>query len=283
MDYQPAVPLSGIAGWEFLSRTRARQGESFAASADIRRETAYFRDRIATIGSARDLVADRQLLKVALGAFGLADDLDKRFFIRKVLEEGATDPKAMANRLVDRRYRELAAAFGFGSPLGPRTSEPGFGLDITRAYERRSFEIAVGRRDESLRLALGFEREIAAIAAADRGDDTAWLKILGTPPLRRVVEQAFGLPREFAGLDLDRQVATLRDRAARLFGAGDVAQFTDSDKVSRLIQRFLAREGAGATSPGSSGAANALTLLQGAGGGGALGSGTLESLFAALY
>ena len=273
------VPLSGIAGWEFLSRTRERQGESFANAADIRRETAYFRENIGNITSARELVADRQLLKVALGAFGLQEDLDKRFFIRKVLEEGAADPRAMANRLVDRRYGELTRAFGFGAPGGPRTGLPGFGTEIARAYERRGFEVAVGRTDESLRLALGFEREIRAIAAGDIGNDTAWLKILGAPPLRRVVEQAFNLPREFAGLDLDRQVATLRARASGLFGDSEVAQFTDSERVTRLIQRFLVREGATTLIPGTGGAANALTLLQGGG----IGSGTLEAVFAALY
>ena len=42
--------------------------------------------------SAADLVADRRLLKVALGAFGLEGEIDKKAFIRKVLEEGTDRP-----------------------------------------------------------------------------------------------------------------------------------------------------------------------------------------------
>jgi uncharacterized protein DUF1217 len=282
MDFQPVIPLGGVAGWEFLTRTSGRQSESFANAADIKRETTYFKENIANITTAKELVADRQLLKVALGAFGLADDLNKQFFIRKVLEEGTDTPGAMANRLVDRRYAALTDAFDFASPFGPRTGNSGFAAEITSAYETRSFEVAVGQQNEPFRLALAFQREIGAIAAGDSGNDTAWLKILGSPPTRQVVEQAFNLPRAFGALDLDRQVDTLRQKAAAEFGDSDVAQFADPGKVTRLIQKFLVNAQISALPGGLSGASAALTLLQG-GAGANPGSRTIEALFSALY
>ena len=94
----------------------------------------------ATIPSAADLVADRRLLKVALGAFGLEGEIDKRAFMRKVLDEGTIDPKAFANRLTDPAFRKLAEAFGFGNPGGARTNEAGFAAKIVAAYKIRAFE-----------------------------------------------------------------------------------------------------------------------------------------------
>ena len=71
--------------------------------------------------SAADLVADRRLLKVALGAFGLEGEIDKKAFVRKILEEGTADPASLANRLTDKSYYKLAEAFGFGDLGGART------------------------------------------------------------------------------------------------------------------------------------------------------------------
>ena len=83
--FQPIIPSGGVAGWRFLQRTYDTQLETFGQSAQIQRETDHFKDTIASITSAEDLVADRQLLTVALGAFGLSDDIENRFFIKKML------------------------------------------------------------------------------------------------------------------------------------------------------------------------------------------------------
>jgi hypothetical protein len=70
-------------------------------------------------------VGDRRLLEVALGAFGLDDDIRNRFFIRKVLEEGTTSPsRRFANRLSDKRYLALAETFGFGDRPGGNVGAP---------------------------------------------------------------------------------------------------------------------------------------------------------------
>ena len=88
MSFRPVVPLGGIAGWQFLQRTQTQQREALAASPLIKRETQHFLKEIGSITSAQDLVADRTLLKVALGAFGLESDLNNRFFVQKILEDG---------------------------------------------------------------------------------------------------------------------------------------------------------------------------------------------------
>jgi hypothetical protein len=282
MSYQPVTQFGGVAGWAFLNRTLERQTDSFNNSAEFQREAAYFREKIGEITSAKELVADRQLLKIALGAFGLEDDLDKQFFVRKVLEEGTEDSNAMANRLVDTRYGELTDAFGFGSSDGYRTKLSNFANEITSAYETRQFEVAVGENDQSLRLALNFRREIANIASQDSSGDTGWYNVLGSASLRSVVEQAFNLPDEFAYLDIDRQISTLKEKARAEYGSDDISVFLATENVEDMVQNFLVRSDLTSQTAGVSGASAALTLMQQSGQSSA-GSGTLEALFAALY
>jgi hypothetical protein len=85
MSFQPLVPFGGYSGWRFLQRTSDQQREVHANDALTKQEISHFKSSIAGLTSAEDLVADRTSLKVALGAFGLNDDLGNRFFIRKIL------------------------------------------------------------------------------------------------------------------------------------------------------------------------------------------------------
>ena len=193
-----------------------RQTELFNKSPQIVRDTEYFEKTIGTINTAEDLVSDRRLLRVALGAFGLQEQINSQAFIRKILEGGTTRDDALANRLTDPRFKQLAEAFGFGDEDKLKTQEAGFGAEITERFRRMEFESAVGDEDQALRLAMNAKRELADVAGADQNDAAKWYRVLGTPPLRQVFETAFGLPEGFAQLDLERQVAELSDRAAAI-------------------------------------------------------------------
>ena len=263
MSFQPLVPLGGYAGWRFLSSSLDSQVARAARDPVQARDIAHFRENIGGIKDAADLVSDFRLLRVALGAFGLQDDLPNRAFIRTVLSQPVTDDGALVNRLADKRYLAFAEAFSLGGPLPPRTGLPGFADGILARFQRQTFEQAVGTQNEDLRLALTTQRELPALAARGLSDTTAWLSVLGNPPLRAVFETAFGLPASIGTLDLDLQVRAFRAGADRLFGTSDFAQFTDPDRVEGLIRAFTFRaEAAAGPSPLTPGFA-ALTLLRG--------------------
>ena len=136
----------------------------FNASTDMKRDEDYFRAKIGKITTAEQLVNDRRLLKVALGAFGLDSDIGNKFFIRKVLEDGTLTPGALANRLADKQYQKLSASFGFGDFAVPSTKLSDFPDKILMAYRARQFEAAVGEQNPDLRLAMNVQRELPGIA-----------------------------------------------------------------------------------------------------------------------
>ena len=131
-------------------------------------------------------------------------------------------------------------------------------------FTRQSFEEAVGAQDETMRLALTAQRELGELTARRTTDTTAWLSVLGTPPLRKVFETALGLPASIGTLDIDRQVSAFRQAAERSLGQSEIAQFADPDRVEDLIRVFtLKSEAASGPSPLTPGYA-ALVLLGGA-------------------
>ncbi|MEL6479134.1 MAG: DUF1217 domain-containing protein [Pseudomonadota bacterium] len=242
--FAPLIPATGIIGFRLLEQTEASQRLVFEAQPEIAREIAYFEENIASATTAEALVSDRRLLQVALGAFGLDDDINKQAFLRKMLEEGTEDPGAFANLFVDPRYQNFVNAFGYGNSGGAQVAEPGFAASITDAYKERQFEIAVGEQDSTLRLALNFRREIETYATASDPDGTAWFSVLGDQAVRAVFEGAFGLGDSFAQLDIDRQQQEMREFNNRTFGSTSLEIFTDTEEVDRVISRFLARQAA---------------------------------------
>jgi len=262
MSFGAVLPLTGLAGWKLLQKTEARQTEIMARQPSRLREAEYFRQNIGKISSAQDLVADRRLLAVSLGAFGLQDDLPNRAFIEKVLSGGTLDPKALANKLADKRYAKLSAAFGFDL-TPPKTKLSTFPDRILANWTAQGFERSVGDQDENLRLAMNARRELAELARSTMTEGTKWYTVLGQPPLRAVFEAAFGLPTAFARIPIERQKEIFEEKAATALGDKTVSQFADPRKVENLLTKFLVRSDLKSFSMGPSKAQTALMLLQG--------------------
>ena len=104
-------------------------------------------------------------------------------FIRKVLESPTGDPGALANRLADHRYREMAQAFGFADPGGPRIRTKAAVEKIVGRWWQEEFEAAPGTSDPQMRIALNARTEITRIAGQPGTADGRWFAILGSAPL----------------------------------------------------------------------------------------------------
>jgi len=253
--FTPSILGSGPAGYEFLSRTRAAQQEALARSPRIARETAAFVDGLQSVQTIDDLMADRRMLKVALGAFGLAEDIDNRAFIRKVLGSDLSDARSLANRLADKRYLALARAFNFEGESGPGFPGTQEAEDAAqRLAEIRSAEDLL--EDASLLRAtlrsFGLERDaentyfLRQVLNSDLTDPTAFANRLSDPRYAELAaavglgdrirqqDSIYGLVDAFAGgaeglkaADDLLQAPELLERALRIFGLQDDAGRTD--------------------------------------------------------
>ncbi|PJI86127.1 uncharacterized protein DUF1217 [Yoonia maricola] len=261
MSFQPVLPFTGLTGWRFLERTAEAQQTAFADSAPVQRATDYFRENIGNVQTASDLVNDRQLLTVALGAFGLDDDIDNRAFIQKVLEDGTLADDALANRLADNRYADLSEAFGFGNSPVPRTVLNSLPNEIIDRFETQQFARAVGDQNNDLRLASNVNSGVADIIDRNETNTGRWFSIMGNAPLREVFQTALGLPSGLAGIDIDKQREVFQERAVAVFGTDDIAQIATPEQEEKLIRLFLVRSEADDLAASSAGS-TALTLLQ---------------------
>jgi len=124
----------------------------------------------------------------------------------------------------------------------------------------RSFEKNIGERHQEIEISLNAQRELKTLAEVDLSQKAKWYQIVGSKPLRKVFEGAFGLSSHFANLPIDRQVAELKSRTERLMGSSDIDQFSDSAKLDHLLKYYLIRNQA-AQSASMSRYSSALAIL----------------------
>jgi len=261
--FQPVIPIGGLGGWRFLQETYDSQFKAFTQSVQLKRDSDYFRENIGKVETAEQLVADRRLLTVALGAFGLQDDINSKFFIRKILEEGTVNNDSLANRFSDPRYKEMSQAFGFGPGEFLKVGELAFAEAIIDRFEAIEFEVATGKQNEAMRFALYAERELGNLASDDMSNNAKWFTLMGEPPLRRVFEKAFNLPTSVGQIDIDQQLSIFKERAKKEFGSDDLTIFSNPEKIQELITKYLVRDQLSQLNAGFSSNAIALTLLRG--------------------
>lgn len=253
MTYQPIVIGGGLTAWRLLQKSAPLQSNLLSKSGEHQRDIKYFSEKAKTLGSAADMVDDRRLLRVALTAHGLSEDLNNRAFLRKMLTEDVTDSGALVNKLADKRYRDFAMAAAKAIQDPSKTIEQ---------YKQGAFETALGETQPSMRMALYAERQISQIAQSAAKDSTKWYRILGDPPLRKVFETALGLPTKFANIPIEQQLGTLQEKLSNQLGI-TIRDLAEPEQLGRLIDRYVIRDQVTANAT-LSGAAVALSLLGGA-------------------
>ncbi|MEO9653039.1 MAG: DUF1217 domain-containing protein [Roseobacter sp.] len=120
MTFTPITLGTGLTSYNYLARTRDAQQALFDENPLNVREVEEVTEKLENVLTSDDLMEDRTLLKVALGAFGLDEDLNNRAFIKRILDSDLEDSQSLANRLTDTRYLALAETFNFNGADGPK-------------------------------------------------------------------------------------------------------------------------------------------------------------------
>jgi len=278
MSFQPVIPLSGNSGWKFLQSTYDRQLSTHANSPQIKADRAYLTEKLSEPMSAESFLNDKRLLRVALTAFDLGGEEWKRGFIDKVLKEAATPESTFLARLNNPKYTAFAQAF---KPVnGTITVSPEAIDKIAAEFDAASFESAVGRVDDSMRIALNFKSEISDLIGNGSSDNAILYRMLGNVPVRTLLETAANLPTEIRKLNIEKQASLLKDGLQQRFGISDLGDLKDPEVIDRIISRYHTMESIKSVAANYSPAANALTLLNG--GMGLGGQGGINLLFSSL-
>lgn len=253
------IPISGMGtqvGLNLIDATRDKQLTLIAKTAQNARAIQGFRERIGSVQTVDDLMADQDLYAFVMRAFDLEDQIFGKGLMKKVLQSDLSDPKSLVNRLTDPRFRELhkELAFVANGTFTTRTKQK-YWQDLTvDRFVERAFINGAADQNESVGDILEFRERVGGVKT--------WFDVLKKPALGRFMRRALGIPDEAVRLDIDRQ--------AKLFEAKyDIKKLQDPAELRKLERKFAAISDALDTSRlQQNGAIQMLTGILNASGGG---------------
>jgi hypothetical protein len=194
-----------------------------ASQSSVKNATTYYSDNIGKVTSVKGLVNNYRLLSYALTAYGLGDQVNNKALVTKVLEEGTTSAKALANTLSNPNWKTFAEAFSYLTEGESATSS-----DISTAesdYVEQKLETQEGKQDVGVQLALYFKRVAPTVSSSEN--------ILGDENLLEVFQTIFGIKLN-SGASVDTNTAIV----SKLMPMSDL---TNSKKLDELVVRFTAQ------------------------------------------
>lgn len=193
---------------------------------DVVAATKYFEATIGSIKSVDDFMKDSRVYRYAMKAFGLEDMIFAKAMVKKVLTEGVTNSKSLANTLTDKRFLALAKAFDFASYGEMTTTRTAATGDVVDAYVRQSLEESEGKQNKGVELALYFARKAPSIKSA--------YGILADKNLLKVVQTTLGLSEYTSFQDIDKQAKTISSMM-------NISDLGDPAKVQKFLAKFTAK------------------------------------------
>ena len=272
--FQPAIPLSGYGGWKFLQTTYTRQIQTFTDSSEIRNDRDYLAAKLSQPITQEDFLDDQRLLRITMTAHDLEGEEWKRGFIDKVLSEVGDPESQFLARLNNPEYSSFADTFAPTNGLISLSAEDL--SDLTEKFEAVAFRSAVGEVDNNMRLSLNYQSKITELIGDGSSDEAILFRLLGSVPVKTVLESALNLPVDIRKLPIERQADILQERLQDRFGITDLQDLTSPEMIDKVIQRFHAIEAINQGSSNTSPGLIALAILNNSIG---FGSGASQNLF----
>lgn len=191
----------------------------------LKRDMARLDQAVAKARTPADLFKDPEAVRVLLQGLGLADQAANVGLAKAALLSDPADPKSLAARLPDSRWKAAAEQLGLAKT----------GLATLRSAAVRE-TVGNGLVEYRRLTAIGNQSQAVADALYLRklpdGDVPDIYEVLGNRVLRRVAQRIAGLPNELALQSVEAQARTLGGRIK-------LGDFADPAKREKLIQRYL--------------------------------------------
>ncbi len=219
-----------------------------AANPTVAQATKYFQANIGTITSADQLVNNSRLFNYAMTAFGLSDMTYAKSLMTKVLEQGASQSKALANTLDNPKILAFAQAFNFAQNGASTTQTAAATTGVVSQYVMQTLETNEGNQNPGVQLALYFQQNASKI--------TDGYSILADSNLLSVVQTTLGISSYTSAENIDTQATQLNNMLT-------YSDFQNPSKIESFLERFTAQYDVNNPTSNTSDAASLIDLTTG--------------------
>lgn len=216
----PAYPLYKRLTPDYMTASTQR----LSKSAVVQSEVAYFKNKVARIENVEEFLKDPRLMRFALKAYNLEDQLQYPARIKQIMKDDATNAASLVRRMTSPGYREINAGFDFFNSGVTKVKSESFQAELISRYYTASNEQQMSELNPDLADALYFERMI--------GKARNGYEVIGDPILFGVVRKALNLPAAASTAKIEQLKKVIESKL-------DFTRLGDTAYVKKLAERFL--------------------------------------------
>lgn len=235
--------MSTFTTYMSIANNLGRYQAMTAADPTVAQATKYFQANIGSITTPAQLVNNPRIFNYVMNAFGLGNMTYAKAMIQKVLEQGTSSSKALANTLNNPNILALANAFNFPLYGSSTTKTTAATSDVVNKYVMQTLETNQGNQDPGVQLALYFQQNASKI--------TDGYSILADTNLLTVVQTTLGISSYTSAENIDQQ-------AKQLNSLLNYKDFQNPAKVQTFLERFSAQYDLTNSSSSTSGGASTI-------------------------
>ncbi len=229
-------PLAALTNAE---RDETKDVARVAQQPAVARAIATFTAAVTGATDVAALLKNPDVLNVLLTANGLGDQTGYTALATKALLSDPNDPKSLASRLSDTRWKTVAQTYDFATKGLTILQQPGVIAAVARGYAEVTWRDTLDATTPGLSNALDFRARAKTATTADA--------ILGDKTFRAVVTTALGIPPQIAYQDLGAQEQAITSHL-------DISKLQDPKFVEGLAQQYLvAMQQSAASAPAGGG------------------------------
>ena len=197
-----------------------------------------FREGISRAKDVETALRDPRVSAVLLPALGLPDAADTPGIAVRALTSDPTNPKSVAAKLPDTRWKSAAATLNLAKRGMDALRDPAVQQKLIDGYTSYEWRLSKDGEASGISDALYFEKRMAT------GKAPSVYEVLGDAVLRRVVTGALGLPNSLAIQEVTTQARAVTSRI-------DLSKLTDPKQAAKLAERYVmsANSAGSASSP----------------------------------
>jgi Protein of unknown function (DUF1217) len=205
-------------------QNQTRDIQMTAMQPTVKRAVDAFTAAVTSAKTVQQLLTNPAAMQVLLTANGLGDQVAYTALAQKTLQSDVNDPKSLANKLTDTRWKPVVQTYDFANKGLKIIQDPKVISTIANAYAEVTWRQSLDATTPGLSNALTFRSEASTITSVDQ--------ILGDPVMRNVVTTALGIPLQIAFQPLQAQEKAITTQL-------DITKFKDPKFVESFVQRYL--------------------------------------------
>lgn len=205
---------------------QAKGVEAKAKEASVKLALTRFTEGVSRAKDVETALRDPRVSAVLLPALGLPDAVDSPGLAVRALTSDPADPKSVAARLSDTRWKAAAATLKLSSRGMDALRDPAIQKKLTEGYTSYQWRVSKDEEAAGISDALYFEQRMATGKALNA------YEVLGDAVLRRVVTGALGLPQSLAIQEVSTQARAVTSRL-------DLSKLTDPKQAAKLAERYV--------------------------------------------